>query len=157
GLSMVVAGRSSTYTLDEFLKLPDRELFELVDGQLVVMNSSNLSSLVAGKLLTRIGTFNEANKQGEVFPADSYFQCFPDLPGHARKPDVSFIRLERLPVDWLEDGYFTIAPDLAVEVISPGDRAEDVEEKIREYLSAGVSLVWEIYPQQRVAYVHRAD
>lgn len=145
------------YTIDEFLALPDHKNFELVDGELEEINVSNLSSNVAGKLLVRLGNHVERNNLGAYFPADSYFQCFPEQPGHARKPDVAFICRERLPTGWDEDGYFTISPDLAVEVISPGDLASKVEEKILEYLEAGVKLVWVIYPEERIACVRRAD
>jgi Uma2 family endonuclease len=151
-----VASRTA-YTIDEFLALPDHDLYELVDGKLAEVHVSNLSSAVAGRILTRLTIHCEPKKLGEVFPCDSYYQCFADRPRHARKPDVSFIRKERLPQGWKADGYFTIAPDLAVEVLSPNDLAYKVDEKISEYLEAGVKLIWIINPEQRLVTVHRAD
>ena len=145
------------YTIDEFLALPDHKNFELVDGEPEEINVSNLSSNVGMTVGAYLVIHCKKSKLGQVFGADAYFQCFPNEPGHARKPDASFIRQERLPEDWNEDGYFTIAPDLAVEVISPGDLVSKLEEKIAEYLEAGVKLVWIIDPEQRLAYVHRAD
>lgn len=145
------------YTMEEFLALPDHENFELVDGELVASNVSNLSSLVASNLIIQLGGFCSSKKRGPVFPSDAYYNCFPNRPERARKPDVSFIRLERLPEHWLADGYFSIAPDLAVEVLSPNDLVYKVQRKIGEYLDTGVKLVWEINPEQRIIYVHRAD
>jgi len=104
-----------------------------------------------------LGTHCKTNKIGRVFPSCAYYECFPDRPGNARKPDVSFIREERLPAHWLKDLYFTIAPDLAIEVISPRDEAYKVDEKVQEYLDAGVRLVWEINAERRGVLVHRAD
>ena len=72
-----------------------------------------------------------------------------------RKPDVSFIRKGRLPGDAIPKGWVKIAPDLAVEVISPNDTAEDLEEKLEDYQKAGVPLVWVIYPERRMARVFR--
>lgn len=154
---MSIVATPTTYTMDEFIALPDHERYELVDGELVEINVSNLSSQVAGELIIQLGHYCKLKKLGVVFPPDSYYQCFPDQPGHGRKPDVSFIRTERLPAGYLEDGYFTIAPDLAVEVISPGDSAYHLDAKIREYLEAGIPLVWAINPEERIAYVHRGD
>ncbi len=151
-----VANRTA-YTMAEFLALPDHDLYELVDGELAEVHVSNLSSLVGGEMFYRLKHHCVGKNLGQVFPCDAYYQCFASRPRNARKPDVSFIRLERLPDGWLADGYFTIAPDLAVEVLSPNDLAYEVDEKIREYLDAGVKLVWIINPEQRWVTVHRAD
>jgi Uma2 family endonuclease len=151
-----VAPRTA-YTIQEFLALPDHDLYELVDGELREINVSNLSSLVAARTHNRLMNHCEPRNLGPVFPCDAYYQCFVDLPRHGRKPDVSFIRRERLPDGWLADGFFTIAPDLAVEVLSPNDLAYEVDEKIREYLEASVQLVWIINPEQHLVTVHRAD
>ncbi len=154
---MVVAATRTQYTIEEFLALPDHRNYELVDGELEEIKVSNLSVWVAGRVFTRLEAHCEKSGVGEAFGADAYYECFPDRPKHARKPDVSFIRAERLPPGWLADGYFTIWPDLAVEVISPGDSAYKVDEKIREFLEAGVRLVWQINPEERIILIHRPD
>jgi Uma2 family endonuclease len=74
-----------------------------------------------------------------------------------RKPDVSLVLRDRLTAEQLEEGFLTIAPDLAIEVVSPNDSAYEVEEKVQEYLSAGVRLVWVVYPPTRTVHIHRAD
>jgi Uma2 family endonuclease len=67
------------------------------------------------------------------------------------------IRKGRLPGERFPEGYVRIAPDLAVEVISPNDLAYEVDDKVEEYLRAGVRLVWVVNPQTRTVRIHRAD
>jgi Uma2 family endonuclease len=77
----------------------------------------------------------------------------------SRRPDVAFVTFERWPLSRLipaTDNAWDVVPDLAVEVISPSDLAEEILEKVSEYFQAGVRLVWIIYPQQRLAYVHES-
>ena len=64
----------------------------------------------------------------------------------------------RLSVEQIEEeGWLTIVPDLAVEVVSPNDTAYEVEQKAREYLGVGARLVWVVYPNIRSVRVHRPD
>jgi Uma2 family endonuclease len=73
-----------------------------------------------------------------------------------RKADVSFIRLDRqTAAQAIEEGHCPIAPDLAVEVLSPNDLAYEVALKVSEYLRAGVRLVWVVHPEVRTVEVHR--
>ena len=90
-------------------------------------------------------------------PADASYQCYPDDPRKVRRPDVSFIRADRLPAEEDREGHCRIAPDLAVEVISPNDLYTDVDEKVEEYLAAGVRQVWVLNPSTRTLRVHRCD
>ena len=93
---------------------------------------------------------------GWVAGADASYQCFPAAARQVRKPDASFIRIDRLPAGEEPEGHCPIAPDLAVEVVSPNDLYSEVEEKVDDYLAAGVRLVWVIDPPTRTAHVHRA-
>jgi len=92
-----------------------------------------------------------------VLPSDAGYQCFPDDPNKVRKPDLSFIQAARLAVEDEPEGWATIAPDLAVEVISPNDLFEAVSIKVREYLAAGVRLVWVIDTATQMVYVYPHD
>lgn len=152
---MSIVAPKASYTMEEFLVLPDHDRYELVDGELVEINVSILSSVVGAEVLTVLNTHVKTHGLGRVLGSEAYYQCFPDRPGRARKPDVSFVASSRLPPDWREAGYFTIAPDLVVEVISPHDLVYDVNAKIREYLDAGVRMVWVIDPQQRIVDTYR--
>lgn len=76
-------------------------------------------------------------------------------PDTVRGPDVAFYSIARQPTP--PDDYFEIAPDLAVEVLSPGDRRGAVRDKIREYIAAGVRLVWLVDPETRTVLVYRGS
>ncbi len=144
-------------TLEELLASEDAGRFEIVAGQLVEVQVSNLSVEVGAAILARLRTYCDERQLGKVFGSDSYYRCYGDDASRARKPDVSFIARERLPQNWLEDGFFTIPPDLAVEVISTHDMAFEVRRKVEEYLQAGVKLVWELEPETRTMLIHRLD
>lgn len=131
--------------------------FELVDGELVEKNVGAESSYVGGELAFQLKLFCREHGTGWVFPADTGYRCFPDQPKLVRKPDVSFVRTGRLPDGKLPTGDFTIAPDLAVEVVSPNDLYEEVEKKVAEYRSAGVRLIWVISPTARTVLIRRPD
>lgn len=154
-MSTAIAQR--IYTPEDLLALPDSVSYELVDGELVERNMGFESSVVGGRLFRQLANHCYANNLGEVTPADASYQCFPDAPNKVRKPDVSFIASGRLPVGVLPRGHCRIAPDLAVEVVSPNDAFSEVETKVSEYLAAGVRLVWVIDPPTRVVLVYRPD
>lgn len=144
-------------TPEELLHWPDSVGYELVDGQLVERHSGAESSAVAAAVAATLGNFVKKNRAGYLFAPDCGYRCFPDSPRKVRKPDVSFIRMDRLSREKLSEGYVEIAPDLAVEVLSPGDLAEQVDLKVQEYLDAGVQLVWVISPKTRSVRIHRPD
>ncbi len=78
-------------------------------------------------------------------------------PDTVRGPDVFYVRQTRLPVGGIPEGFWEISPDLAVEVISPSETAEEVREKVRDYLASGTPLVWVIYPRTEEVVVHTPD
>lgn len=152
---MSIAETSKT-SLEELLASPERGRFELVHGSLVEMPVGNLANRVTSRLAARLETYCDQSAEGEVFSSEQYYRCFGD-DYHARKPDISVIRSERMPPDWQREGYFSIAPDLAVEVISINDVARDLEQKVEEYLEAGVRLIWVVHPETGTAMVYRSD
>jgi Uma2 family endonuclease len=72
-------------------------------------------------------------------------------------PDIAFVRTERLPSPGEQLGFLELAPDIAIEIISPWDRPSRITEKVLEYLRAGVAEVWLIDPEERTLAVHRPD
>ena len=156
-MSTALATEARRYTPEELLALPDGKSYELVDGLLVERNMGAESSEIGGNLYFHLRLFCREHDLGIVWPADNGYQCFPHAPGLVRRPDVSFIRRGRLPGDVSPKGWVRIPPDLAVEVVSPNDSAEELEEKLRDYRKAGVPLVWVIYPELRAAKVLRRD
>ena len=97
------------------------------------------------------------NKLGEVLDSETMYQCFPSRPKQVRKPDVSFILRDRIPTDGIPRGMCKFRPDLAVEVVSPNDTYEEVEEKLADYFDAGVPLIWVVTPKTRTVLVYQAD
>jgi Uma2 family endonuclease len=145
------------YTPEDLLTMPDGDLYELVDGKLVERNMGAWSSYVGTRLLRRLGNFSEDHFLGWVFGSDASYQCFPHRPRLVRKPDISFIRLGRLPGERAPQGHTLIAPDLAVEVISPNDLAYDIDERVADFLAASTRLVWVVNPVQRTVLIYRHD
>jgi Uma2 family endonuclease len=149
---------SKEYTADDLLKMPDGSDYELVDGHLVERPMGFQAGLVTAEVIRRISNHCHDQRLGYVTPGgDGGYQCFPDRPRLVRKPDVAFVRLGRFPNDQLPMGYATLAPDLAVEVVSPNDLYEELEKKVVEYFRAGVRLVWVVSPESRTVLVQRPD
>lgn len=113
------------------------------------------SSWVGGQIYGFLFTFLANNRLGHLFTSDCGYTCFPNH--NLRKPDVSFVLLGRLLGEEIPSGWLTIPPDLAVEVLSPGDVADEMDKKVQEYLTVGVRLVWEVHPASRTVIIHRAN
>ena len=77
-------------------------------------------------------------------------------PDRVRAPDLAFVRRERIPAEGEPRGFWEIAPDLVVEVISPNDTPAEIQLKVREWIEAGVRLVWVVYPDSRTMTVVRS-
>lgn len=142
-------------TPEDLLTIRDAINYELVDGKLVGRHSGMESSKVGARILGMIGMFLGEPPRGHLFGADASYQCFDWAPRQVRKPDGSYIRPGRFPDERVPKGHCPIPPDLAVEVISPGDLADEVEEKVSEYLRANVPLVWVVHPPTRTVRIHR--
>ncbi len=130
---------------------------ELVRGELVtVVSPAGVEhGRIVSRIDSRISQFVEQRRLGIVTTAGPGFQiaCDPDT---VRAPDVAFIRAERVPTSPLME-FFLGAPDLAVEVVSPSDRATELLAKVQDWLEAGCRAVWVIDPLQRTAWICRSD
>ncbi|MBX9583044.1 MAG: Uma2 family endonuclease [Gemmataceae bacterium] len=146
-------------TPDDLLRMGDAgKRFELVNGELRERDMSKESCRVAGEVYFRLRGHAGAAGLGWVYPEGNSYRCFPDDPGRVRRADTSFVSFARMPVATYEDeGHCTTAPDLAVEVVSPNDLSDEVEEKRDEWLAAGVREVWIVNVPRRTVRVHRAD
>jgi Uma2 family endonuclease len=133
---------------EELVRLPDR--YEVVNGEIVELSPmSDYAGQVANRLNREVMRYLIANDIGESGVELLYRIPLPEDRGRNRKPDLSFVSYERWPRS--KPFPFTgnardVVPDLAVEVVSPGDSADDLIAKAREYLRGGVRLVWVIYP-----------
>ena len=145
------------YTAQDLLQMPDDEReVELVKGELICMTPTGGRH---GKITIRISTpldnYVMSHNLGVVCGAETGFKLQQN-PDTVRAPDVSFVSRERIPEEGEPDDYWPFAPDLAVEVISPGDRYEQVKEKVKDYLEAGTSMVWVADPKTRTITVYRS-
>ena len=145
------------YTPDDLLRLPDGKRFELVDGQLVEQDMGILEGRVAYLITGIIAAYVEPRQLGSGFGSELGYRCFPFDPNKVRKPDASFISAARLTADMFTSGFAEIAPDLAIEVVSPHDPYREVETKVDEYLRAGVRLIWVLNPERQLVRIHRLD
>jgi len=137
------------------LNLPGKRT-ELVRGVLVVREPAGARhGRIAADVAWRLRTHIEGTDSGDVYAAETGFTLTRD-PDTVRAPDVAFVRKERLPAPE-PAGFPDFAPDVAVEVLSPGDRPGELLSKVADWLTAGTRLVWVIDPERRIARVFRAD
>jgi Uma2 family endonuclease len=129
-------------TAKELLRMPDDGFrYELVRGELRKMSpAGHRHGRIAGNITSSLGLHVVANKLGRVYVADTGFLISSD-PDTVRAPDVAFVSQKRLDEVGDVEGYWPGAPDLVVEVISPGDTYTEVEEKVLEWLEAGALMV----------------
>ena len=140
----------------DVIEIHDREnrLCELLDGTLLEKTMGSFESYLALYLGRLLGDFCRGESiSGIVLGADGMLRL---ARGLVRIPDVSFISWDRLPGRvFPRDEIWSLAPDLAVEVISRGNTREEMEHKLLDYFTAGVRLVWYVYPAAREVHVYR--
>jgi Uma2 family endonuclease len=130
-------------------------LCELVDGVLVEKTRGSYESLLAATLLHWIQSYLDEHPIGVALGADGMLRI---LPTQIRIPDVSVVLWSRFPDRRLPlDAVFRVAPDLAVEILSEGNSASEMDRKLDDYRRSGVRLVWYIDPEARAAMVHKAN
>ncbi len=159
-MSAILAPEPATekkFVADDLLTMPDGDRYELVDGKLVEQKMGAASAFLAGKIFAALNAHNDLHKQGWVFPDGTGFDCFGDDDDDVRKPDVSFVSKGRLPGRIVPEGFISIAPDLAIEVLSPTDISSQVDEKVEDYLDHGVKVVWVVHPSLKMIRVHRLE
>jgi len=133
--------------------------FELSEGMLIEMSpAGGKHGGIIFKLAGLIFNHVDAHDLGYGTGAETGYILFKDPNGKdtVRAPDIGFIAKARLP-GGLPDGYIPLAPDLAIEVVSPNDDPDDVDWKVTQYLKYGVKQVWVLYPKSRRVKVHTPD
>ena len=141
----------------ELDRLLDEAKAEFVDGQLLEKPMGALSERVASRLLGFLFAYVQSNSLGDAYGSTTGYRCFPGDPKKVRKPDVSFVPAALITPAVLLRAYFSFAPDLAVEVVSPNDSYEYLEQKVADYRSAGVRLIWIVNPATRSVLIRRLD
>ena len=138
-------------TTTEITLDPDKQ-YEIVDGQPEEKEMPGARhGGVSGRLAVELGVYLKANKLGELYPETSF-----QIGKNERIPDLAFVSTTRIPPEGEPETKWPMAPDLAVEVISPTDLYEKVYAKAMEYLAAGVKQVWLVSPEHHTITVYRS-
>lgn len=145
------------WTDAEFMALNrDGHRYEIVNGELIDMgNPGAKHGYVAVILSAALFNCVSTRKLGAIFDSSTAFKM---KSGNKRSPDVSFIAKERLQgLDEFPDGFLEGAPDLAVEILSPGNTVAEIHDKLVEYFENGARLVWVIHPKEQYVLVYRSS
>ena len=150
-----MATRPRQLTAEDLYAFPDDgNRYELVEGELITMPPAGYGhgrvELTVG---SRLLAFVRERGLGEVVVGDVGF-VLARRPDTVLAPDVAFVRRDRVPPPGQEHKFAELAPDLAVEVVSPSDRQADVAAKARRWVQAGVRVVWVVHPERRTVTVY---
>jgi len=143
-------------TEDDAIELTEKKvgIFELVDGILVGKDTGAYESMIGLEIGRLLGNFVRPKKLGVVLGESGMLRL---APGLIRIPDVAFLSMEKFPGGkFPRDAALPFGPDLAVEMISQGNTAKEMAEKLRDYFAAGSRLVWYVDPKQRQVEVYRS-
>ena len=143
-------------TADDLLRLDS----EGVRGELIrgVLCETMPTGQEHGEIVMHLGfllaAFVKPRRLGRLTASDSGVWLERD-PDTVREPDIAYFSAEKVPPGVRVTGYAEVAPDLVVEVVSPGDSMREVNDKALMWLSYGVHLVWVVYPSTRAVDVYR--
>ena len=136
------------------MTIPDDVLYEVVEGKVVekIVGASEIE--IATLLIEFLAPFVRAHRLGKVL-GEMIFRI-DQVKDLQRRPDVSFVSHARWPYHCRvpKVAVWDIVPDMAIEIVSPSNTADHVQEKIHEYFAAGVRRVWVVYPRQQEVYVY---
>jgi Uma2 family endonuclease len=141
---------------EELFEMPNLGRCELVRGEMVMMSPSGFAhGLIVANITFLLEKFIRASKLGRITGAETGFIVRRD-PDSVLAPDVAFVNADRLK-EQHPGGFFDGAPDLAVEVLSPSDRASEVQAKIHAWLEAGCRSVWIVDPKTKSVTVYKSN
>jgi Uma2 family endonuclease len=144
-------------TASELFEMPDDGFrYELVKGELRKMSPSGWEhGVVVVNATLLLGQHVKTNNLGVCVGAETGFKITSD-PDTVRAPDLAFVSRGRIPEGDAPKKFWQGAPDLAVEVVSPGDTYSEVEDKVEQWLAAGARAVWVLNPKCRSVTVYRS-
>jgi Uma2 family endonuclease len=144
-------------TAEQFARMSFDVPVELVRGEVVEMPRPEMRhGVVCSNVHDPVKAWARSTQGGVVAINDTGVITERD-PDSVRGPDVLYITRERLPGGEIPSTFLSVAPDLAIEVLSPHDVWKNVLEKITEYFEAGVREVWVVDPEDRTMQVFRPD
>ncbi len=145
------------WTIADLEALSDSEHhYELVRGDLMIASpASPVQGRYASRLIHALVDFVDEQDLGEVYTAEPGFVLKPEPEAIVRAPDVAYVRKDRIPPPDEQTGFWPVAPDLVVEIVSPSDTADDIQSKVQDYLDAGTRLIWVVYPPTKTVVEYR--
>lgn len=144
----------------ELMALGSDARVEVLDGEVIKMSPNGMQhQFVAANILRLLDAHVVTHDLGYIFPDGSLYLLDASARGvkGAQVPDVSFVRKGRFPADYDLRRPFPGAPDLAVEVVSPGDEVDVLLFRVRRYLAHGTEQVWIVYPEPGEVHQYRRD
>lgn len=156
-----------TVNFNSVLDISDEQFFQLcvrnsdikfernANGEIIVMPPTGRETGRRNSdLMIQLGIWNRQTKLGLVFDSSTGYKL---LNSANRSPDVSWIKQERWDSLTSEqrEKFIPLAPDFALELVSPSDSLVNVRAKMREYLDNGVKLGWLINPKAKQAEIYR--
>lgn len=127
---------------------------ELYNGRVVYKMANYQHGKIQTNLIRLFGKYLDNHPIGDIV-SETNFCLWSDRPKESRIPDVCFVANERMPKD--ESSFPDMAPDLAVEILSPNDSFMQVMEKVDEYLQQGTKIVWLVFASTREVLVCTAE
>lgn len=135
-------------TAEEFWLLPEHAYAELIDGKVVErMRPGGVHGNISSAINYFLRGWVLQSGAGTVRQESGFI--LGRSPNKVRGPDVYFVSKNKVPAEGIPEKFWEVAPDLAVEVISPSDTVEVIKEKLEDYFGAGTSEVWLVYPKAK--------
>lgn len=138
--------RRTDVTVDELERLLLPYPAELYDGRIIYKMSNFERDVIHENVAYKIRSYLENNPVG-LLSGNADYRLHQERKRDSRAPDISFVTNDRLPQS--RRRYLPMAPDLAIEILSPVDSFDKVMEKVEEHLQAGVKIVWLIIRSTR--------
>ena len=156
--AVLPAAANGLCTADEFMALPlDLKRYELVRGVLAEVAVTGYEHAeVEVNIFRLLDQHVWPRRLGRVTGGGAMFRLQQE-PDTLRRPDVAFVRTDRLPARDQRRSYAQFIPELAVEILSPSNTTAEMREKVAEYLQVGVRLVWIVDPETATVTIHTSD
>jgi Uma2 family endonuclease len=154
--SPIMTVKQQLVTAEELWEMPEvpGKRLELVDGKVAeVPGAGELHIAIVVMLFKLLDRFVEQHDLGIVRPDGLAYVLRRD-PDQVRIPDVSFVAWESVPEGDVSERFWEGPPTLAIEVVSPHDRADDIHDRVQDYLEAGTRQVWVLWPRRRSVSVY---
>lgn len=147
---MVQTYRTTLEEFERFISLPENDdrLFEYIEGEIVEVVTNSYSSEIAANIMIRLGGYVLNQRLGHITGEAGGYQ----MGNNRYLPNVGFISKKRMP-ESPRTTFIPIPPDLAVEVVSPTDRPQNIRTKMVNYMNAGI-VVWLVDPDEKEVEVY---